>query len=202
MIAYLPALSINNPGNVIYYFQYVIKVVTFDPIPCDDIYKRLGIFNFQWTNSSPLIAKFNDIGFSSRNYVSAMGSLFLFMLAFFFSILISSLLLPCKRIHFVNKIRLYFKIPGFLRAAVIRFLLEGYIEFFIASLLNWENITELPLQGIQWERTAFFSKDVTSSDLIALYLGHAFTILSLAFPFFAVYALNGWKTNRVSELHA
>ena len=136
-----------------------------------------------------MIVKFNDIGFSSRNYVSAMGSLFIFMLVFLASQVAAKLLYHCKKTHQVNKLRLWLKIPGFYRAAVIRFLLEGYIEFFIAALLNWENVTELTLFGVPWERTGFFSDRITTSDLISLYLGHLFTISCLIFPFFVAYIL-------------
>jgi hypothetical protein len=45
-LAYLPSLSINNPGMVSLYLEQLINIATFDPIPTDVIYENIDIFDF------------------------------------------------------------------------------------------------------------------------------------------------------------
>mmetsp|Transcript_5879 Transcript_5879/g.9511 ORF Transcript_5879/g.9511 Transcript_5879/m.9511 type:complete len:175 (-) Transcript_5879:2578-3102(-) len=150
---------------------------------------------------SPLIDKFNDIGFSSRNYVSAMGSLFLFMNIWIVTQGTAKVLRPFRKYRILNRFRLYLKQPGFLRSSIIRFLLEGYIEFFIASLLNWENVTEAPKTGLSWEWTGLFSTNYTFSDIYAAYLGHLFTLSCLFFPLAIAYILASQHNCGETDLH-
>jgi len=43
---YMPLLSVNSPGQVSFYFQVLIFVCTFDPIPIDIIYETIPIWDF------------------------------------------------------------------------------------------------------------------------------------------------------------
>ena len=40
----------------------------------------------------------------------------------------------------IKRILKYIKIKGYYRNMVVRFMVEGYIDIFIASLLNTENV--------------------------------------------------------------
>ena len=103
-LAYLPALKITNPANVIVYFQYLIKIVTFDPIPCDDLYKALGIFSFKWVDLGTNVEAFGDIGFDSRNFISALDFMYLLFFFFILSHIVAYHFKRCQYGNIISKI--------------------------------------------------------------------------------------------------
>ena len=45
-LAYLPILTINNPGMVNFYLETLITIVSFDPIPSDILFEIMPIWDF------------------------------------------------------------------------------------------------------------------------------------------------------------
>jgi hypothetical protein len=45
-IAYLPIMSVNNPGVVNFYLEQLVDLAGFDPIPLDKVLEFLEIFDF------------------------------------------------------------------------------------------------------------------------------------------------------------
>jgi hypothetical protein len=80
---YMPLLLVNAPGQVSFYFEVLIFVCTFDPVPMDIIYELIPIFDFKkigMENDRPVFAR---IGLEDRNIVGVLGSVFLFGVLFF-----------------------------------------------------------------------------------------------------------------------
>ena len=78
-LAYLPALSLNNPGQVSLYLEVLVELIGFDPIPIDMISDMFGIFDFEWTNEAPSRESLDTIGFGDRIFLHVLGSVFLFI---------------------------------------------------------------------------------------------------------------------------
>jgi len=49
-LAYLPIMSVISPSQVNSYLAVIVELATFDPIPMEQIYAVIPIFDFQWTN--------------------------------------------------------------------------------------------------------------------------------------------------------
>lgn len=81
---YLPLMSVNPPGQVSFYLEVLIVIVTLDPIPMHAFYKAVPMFDFDVVaenNSKPMFAR---IGLVDRNVIDVLGSMFLFALIFLF----------------------------------------------------------------------------------------------------------------------
>ena len=75
-------MSVNPPGQVSFYFDVLVLICTFDPIPMDIIYELIPILEFDYTFIATDRAVFSRIGIEDRNFVNVLGSLFLFMILF------------------------------------------------------------------------------------------------------------------------
>ena len=84
-LAYLPILSVNFPAQVSFYMDFLISISTFDPLPVDVFYEIFGVWDFQWTNNPSSRPSLERIGIEDRIFVNVLGSMFLFMFAFFMS---------------------------------------------------------------------------------------------------------------------
>lgn len=82
-LAYLPILTVNNPGMVTFYLETLVTIVSFDPIPSDILFEIMPIWEFQFTQSSPNIESFERIGVEDRIFINVLGSLILFIFAYF-----------------------------------------------------------------------------------------------------------------------
>lgn len=61
----------------------IIDIVTFEALPMDEIYELFPIFEFVETAEASSRESLERIGLGDRSYVNAMGSMFVFMVAFF-----------------------------------------------------------------------------------------------------------------------
>lgn len=75
---YMPLLSVNAPGQVSFYFEVLIFVCTFDPIPMDIMYEILPIWSFNMVSMDNDRSVFSRIGLEDRNIVNVLGSLVVF----------------------------------------------------------------------------------------------------------------------------
>jgi hypothetical protein len=139
-------LSINNPGEVSLYLEQLVNIATFDPIPTDDIYEQTNLFDFQWTNIEPTCKAFINIGYEDRVFITALGSGYIFIIIFAMIISFQEFF-ECCQSKLILKILKYVKIKGYYRNIMIRFMIEGYIDLFISSLLNTENSYLFKVKG-------------------------------------------------------
>lgn len=84
-LIYLPMLSINSPGPISFYFEILIIVCTFDPIPMDIILDEIPVLEFDATMSPTYRTFFSRIGLEDRNFCMVLGSMLLFMSLFVFT---------------------------------------------------------------------------------------------------------------------
>jgi hypothetical protein len=93
---YLPLMTVNPPGQVSFYLEILIFIVTFDPVPMDILYEVIPIFDFNQVGEANDAPVFSRIGMEDRNIVGVLGSLFLFMLFFFVTQAIYFILNPFR----------------------------------------------------------------------------------------------------------
>ena len=112
-LAYLPALTLNNPAQISMYLEVIVELIGFDPIPVDIFYEAVDLFDFEWTGVEPDGENLAPIGFEDRVFLLSLGSLFLFMLYYVFSQLIAGLIWVCSSHPKVKKIynMLYIQTP-------------------------------------------------------------------------------------------
>ena len=121
---YVPLLSVNSPGQVSLYFDVLIYVCTFDPIPMDIIYLVFPIWNFDKVSLENNVGVFSRIGMEDRNIIGVLGSLILFIFIFFISQAIYQILRPFRPYsHRVRKVIKYVSIESAYRSVIIRFFL-------------------------------------------------------------------------------
>ena len=82
---YLPLLSVNPPGQISFYFDILIFVCTFDPIPMDIFYELVPFWSFDKVNMENDRDVFSRIGIEDRNIINVLGSMFMFLALFFIS---------------------------------------------------------------------------------------------------------------------
>ena len=85
---YLPLMSVNPPGQVSYYLEVLIIIVTLDPIPMHKFYEAIPMFDFNQVTESNSKQMFSRIGIEDRNIIDVLGSMFLFMLIFLFLVVL------------------------------------------------------------------------------------------------------------------
>ena len=139
-LAYLPALSLNNPGQVSLYLEVLVELIGFDPIPIDMISDYLGIFDFEWTNEPPTRESLGTIGFEDRIFIYILGSVFLF-LSYYVLTQIASFLISFWKDHYrVRPIYNFLNIETPKTQIMILFYLEIYTELLIGAFINNENL--------------------------------------------------------------
>jgi hypothetical protein len=76
----------------------------------------------------------------------------------------------------------FIRITGYYRNMMLRFVLEAYIDLFIASLINTENAYLFNVQG-----NFGMNGYLTHSDQLSVILGYAFFYTSIIFPLFVAW---------------
>lgn len=87
-LIYLPLMSVNPPGQVSFYFDILVIICTFDPIPIDILFDNVDIFYFDYTFIATDRSVMSRIGLEDRNFIYVLGSLFMFIVLFFVSQLV------------------------------------------------------------------------------------------------------------------
>ena len=75
-------MAVNPPGQVSFYFDVLVLICTFDPIPMDLLFEIVPIFEFDVTFEPTDREVFSRIGIEDRNMIYVLGSMFLFMFLF------------------------------------------------------------------------------------------------------------------------
>lgn len=92
----MPLLNVNPPGQVSFYFDILIYVCTFDPIPWDIVKEILPFFEFDKVGLANDKKTFSRIGIEDRNFVGVLGSMIVFMIIFAITQAIYLILKPFK----------------------------------------------------------------------------------------------------------
>lgn len=138
---YLPLLSVNPPGQISFYLDILIFIVTFDPVPMDIIYEVAPVWHFDVVEeANDTNGLFSRIGIEDRNILGVLGSLFLFMTMFVVSQVLFQLLHICKKYSpRVRRILEFLKIETAYRTIMIIFFTETYIDLLLGGLVGSEN---------------------------------------------------------------
>jgi len=48
-IAFMPIMTVANPGMVNFYLEVLVSMTTFDPFDMEPVYELFGGWNFDWT---------------------------------------------------------------------------------------------------------------------------------------------------------
>ena len=88
----------------------------------------------------------------------------------------------CCKFRLITRVRKYVKIKGYYRNLMARFLLEGYIDLFISSLINTENSYLFDTPG-----NFGINGNLTYSDQLSVILGFAFFYSAVVFPIFILW---------------
>ena len=82
--AYLPLLSINQPGQVGLFIKKLVRVVSFDLISLEWLNKQVGLLSFNLVALPNDREWFSKIGLKDRNILTAMGTMFLVLVIYAF----------------------------------------------------------------------------------------------------------------------
>jgi hypothetical protein len=183
---YMPLLSVNAPGQVSFYYEVLIYVCTFDPVPMDVMYEVIPIWSFNKVDLENERKVFGRIGLSDRNIISVLGSLILFITMVIVSQLIYQMLIQVKIYsHRIRKVIKYVTIESAYRTIIIIFFLETYLDLLLGGLVNTEN-DYLMDDPDNWGRRG----QLTFSDQFAIIIGNIIYVGSLLFPFITIYILD------------
>ena len=123
-----------------FYFDILVMICTFDPIPIDMILDFVPVIDFDYTfilNDRPV---FSRIGIDDRCFVFVLGSMFLFIILFVFSQALYLLLSVCQQHSYrVRKFMKMLKLESPYRTIVMIFFLETYLDLLFGGLINKEN---------------------------------------------------------------
>ena len=138
MIVYLPLLNLVFPANISMVFTIIIQVATFDMIPGID-YINQYIFKFEYVNEMNELpsAGWEALGFETLNFTTNSGSLYM-MVCIFLVKTVAAAVLKQLAMRDDNWVEAYRKMQGssVYQAVAARFILEGFVELFLCSLLN------------------------------------------------------------------
>ena len=93
-----------------------------------------------WVDYEPDVQSLANIGVEDRNFILALGSAVVFLVPFGFSLLVMYCCYPFRNKRRFKGVYGFFHIEGYIRIIWIRFLLETYIDLFLAGLVNCENL--------------------------------------------------------------
>lgn len=142
-MVHLTLNDIEIPGNVAYFYGYLMQVASFNVFPTDELFDWL--FNFK--PSEPVTARFEALGYETKYFVKNMGVVFL--VGVIFVILLA--LIPClKAMNLIHKFSATDKVESWLYKTlcwnlILRFLIESYILIAISSFIN---VTEMSFGDI------------------------------------------------------
>jgi hypothetical protein len=113
-------------------FSFILDIATFNLIPMDTIYGHM----FSFRNSTAYKPNFDEGGYGSLNIISNLGTIVagipLIALSIIFYFFLNWLNLNVK---FIKSIEKYLADSLFYNT-ILRFLIEGYTQFTICSILN------------------------------------------------------------------
>jgi len=184
-IAYMPIMTVNNPGQVNFYLEVLVEIATFDPIPVDVFYDAIGLWDFQWTAQDPSRDSFTRVGMD-RIMVNVLGGVFLVGVLFFGSLMIVRLISCCTDQHrYIKRLHDFLAIDGPLKPIFILFFLETYIDLLMGALINTENdyLFDVPAN---WGPNGYLNY----SDQFTVLLGYFFLVTCIMFPIFVIYILD------------
>ena len=180
LILHLPIFQIIMPSNVILFFQLVIPFVMFDVFENAQGWGPQMILEFddqaQEELQDDILDQMRDLGYESHNLIQNLNSLALFLSLYFLQVFFALLILMIayfskgkwgtNEIYQKMKKRLFFN-------EIINILIEGYLEFLIAGILNFR----APL-------------DTMNGEITSTIMGFIVLILALiALPGCAIYVL-------------
>jgi len=165
--------------------DFLISIATFDPIPADIFYDVLGVWDFQWTNNPSNRPSLERIGIEDRIFVFTLGSMFLFMFAFFVSRSLAVFLGCCKKNYMVRKAYRMLDSETPIKSILVVFYCELYIDLLLGGLVNSENDYLLE-EPSNWGPNG----NLSGSDQFTVILGNFFYFTAMIFPFVAIYLLH------------
>ena len=135
-------LSLNNiafPGNVAFFYSYLLNIAGFDFLPTDNIFDWL----FEFKSSEPLTARFETIGYETTYFVKNMGTMFIFGVIFAILLVLTLFLYVLNaivNISVTEKVanRMYRMVCW---NPILRFLIESYIFIAISCCINLTEFT-------------------------------------------------------------
>lgn len=137
---YLPMLSVNPPGQVIFYFNILILVCTFDPIPLDIVYEVLPFWDFDKVGEEHDLDVFKRIEIEDKNIISVLGSMIIFVLMFIVSQFVYLILKPFKASSLrVRKVLNALRVESAYRTILIIFFIEAYMDLLVGGMVVIEN---------------------------------------------------------------
>jgi len=131
--------NIEYPGNVAFFYSYLLNIAAFDVFPTDDIFDWFFIFK----PSEPVTARFGALGYETKYFVKNMGT------AFIIGVVFAILLILTLFLYVLNKIvniSVTEKVANWVYRMVcwnpiLRFLIESYIFFAISCFINLTEFT-------------------------------------------------------------
>jgi len=164
VMAHIMLIQIVFAANISMVISFIVEIATFDVLDTDDIYE--DTFNMT-IDEEPYTESFGDLGYETNNIILNMGTVFIIFVinvAAFMTIgLLSLLKRCCCKARFE---RWYTKLhDAFIWNGVIRFVMEGYLEFAIICFLNFLHMYTN-----------------TFGDIISTVLSGFFTFLLTIFP--------------------
>ena len=127
----LPLYEIIVPPNAALFFDSLMSVCAFDPIPTEELWHIW----LQVEETGAISNNFALIGYESKLILVNLGSFTLFLIAFPLLYLISPILEPCKSNYRVEKLRLFIR-GSLVWAGPLRIMKESYLIVIIPALIN------------------------------------------------------------------
>eukprot|EP00352_Strombidinopsis_acuminata_P009666 CAMPEP_0176349552 /NCGR_PEP_ID=MMETSP0126-20121128/8747_1 /TAXON_ID=141414 ORGANISM="Strombidinopsis acuminatum, Strain SPMC142" /NCGR_SAMPLE_ID=MMETSP0126 /ASSEMBLY_ACC=CAM_ASM_000229 /LENGTH=212 /DNA_ID=CAMNT_0017698993 /DNA_START=215 /DNA_END=853 /DNA_ORIENTATION=- len=148
--------------------SYIIEIATFDLVDTDDIYED----TFQMTvDEESYTESFGELGYETNNIILNMGTVFIIFLINLVAFMCMGLLRLIKRCCCEARFgRWHDKLhDAFIWNGVIRFVLEGYLEFAIICFLNFIHLyTETIGDKISAVLSAFFTFMLTIFPIVIM----------------------------------
>ena len=179
LIVYLPLYNIIFPANINMFLTVLINIATFDVIPMiDDINEAL--FDFEHLDDA--IGRdslgWDALDFETKNFTTNSGSLFFIVLLFIIQkIAMVFVKILAKRYATMTFYYRKWKAQIDIRQVISRFIIEGYIELFLCSLLCLELSTKIDVIYTNF------------SDGLSFTLSTVFLILILMLPIVIVHVI-------------
>ena len=164
----MPLFKIKSPGNVNAFNDFFAELANFNVVDTTDYTNDI----FYFPEMDAISLNFQNAGYDTNLVIPSLGTLFYMMIGQIgFVVLHFLLLLLTEAIPKVgvlkNKVYRYLYWNG-----SIRFMMEGYMDIVLFSLLN--------IESMNWDDT-FWA--VTASNYIAI----ALTVLLCGLPIFFIY---------------
>ncbi|TNV84750.1 hypothetical protein FGO68_gene5840 [Halteria grandinella] len=179
IIVHLPLLNLIFPDMTKFVFSLIVEISQFDILPMSFLQTNVLTFDDDSTNLDE--KNFNDLGYESTVAIQNMGSLFYYILFIGLTIVIIISIRILKGRYIMQEIdaltrnfslkKIYDVVSKIIFFnLLIRFLLEGYLQFAIDSLLQQSHVSEFQNICLQlsWETSKHRFSALFSILLLAI----------------------------------